>query len=98
MGQTEVLEDLNKGQVAKEFAAQNGIDTTILSKHQRKKTSCSSKKNIIGKEYSIPIPPSTQQVKEKWKEMIECGGIQLGIACSLYTIHKYMTKKRTSTC
>ena len=28
---------------------------------------------------------------------MECGGIQLGIACSLYTIHKYMTKKRTST-
>ena len=87
------IEGNNKGQVIKEFAAQNGLDTTTLSKYKRKKTRRSSKKKFTGKEYSIPIPPSAHQVKARWNQMIEQGEIQLGVACSPYTIHKYVVKQ-----
>ena len=50
------IEGKSKGQ----FATELQHKMAILSKHQRKKTSHSSKQKIIGKECLTPIVPSTQ--------------------------------------
>ena len=49
------------------------------------------KKKLPGKEISIPIPPTTQHMKESLVKMVLSGEIHLGEACSPQMLTKYLT-------
>ena len=68
----------NCGQVVKEFAALNDIDTDALDA-------------IKQPPRAIPIPPTTQHIKESWVKMVLSGEIHLGEACSPQKLTKYLT-------
>ena len=81
----------NCGQVVKEFVALNDIDTDALDAIKQPPRVRSMKKKLPGKEISIPIPPTTQHIKESWVKMVLSGEIHLGEACSPQKLTKYLT-------
>lgn len=84
----------NGGQVVKEFAVKNGINTATLSRYnEMKRRTRLAKKKFSGGKISIPVPPTVQAVKNNWKEMIASGKLLLGIPCSPYTVTRYKTEK-----
>ena len=87
------IEGHNKGQILKEFAAKNGINTAkvsacIVTKHTQK-----AKKKFPGGKVSIPVPPTTEVITVAWKKMVDSGELMLGIPCSPYTITSYRNDK-----
>ena len=87
------IEGHNKGQILKEFAAKNGINTAKISactitKHTRK-----AKKKFPGGKVSIPVPPTTEAITSAWKKMVDSGELMLGVPCSPYTITSYKNDK-----
>lgn len=64
---------MNGGQVVKDFAASNGINTNALD---NRTPSCQvhvQKKQMPGGEISIPVTPTTTDIQEEWLAKIESG-------------------------
>ena len=61
---------LNRGQVVKEFAIQNGIDVTSLDTHTYNGRSRASKKRFSKSDISMPAPPPADTIKAEWKRLI----------------------------
>ena len=64
IGQQHGITNKNKGQVAKEFATNLGIDPSILEGKTPKRRVRHAKKRLPGKEISIPVNPSIQIIEE----------------------------------
>ena len=79
----------NCGQVVKEFATLNGIDTEALDARKQPPRIRSMKKRLPGKEISIPMPPTPSLIKDTWRKTVESGEIHLGEPCSLQKLPKY---------
>ena len=83
------IEGHNKGQILKEFAAKNGINTAKVSARIETKHTRKAKKKFPGGKVSIPVPPTTEAITVAWKKMVDSGELMLGIPCSPYTITSY---------
>ena len=79
----------NAGQVVKEFAAKQGIDTSHIITPKRKPTLRPRRRKLPGSEVSIPSNPSIGAVDEEIGSMVSSGRFNLGEECAPYTITKY---------
>lgn len=51
-----------------------------------------SKKRLSGEEISCPVPPNSNEVKQKLNEMVDNGTLSLGLPCVPYTLSKHVVK------
>ena len=72
----------NRGQVLKEFARKNGLDTYALDGLAENRRTRAKKLKMPGNEISMPCTSTTQMVKEKWAADIEDGTYSIGIDCA----------------
>ena len=82
----------NRGQVCKEYVVKNtSIDlskftyVSALTPNRRKRV---SRKKLNGGDVSCPIPPTGDEVKKEWDNMVESGVLSLGIECVPYSVTK----------
>ena len=73
----------NKGQIVKEFAAVNGINTSKIRARTVIKHTRQAIKKLPGRKVSIS---KTEAIKSEWKKIIDSEKLMLGIPCSPYTI------------
>ena len=83
----------NGGQVVKQYAQQNGIDTIALDNRSPDRRLRSQHKRMPGGEVSIPCNPTPKSIKKSWSDMIESGELSLGEPCTPYTLTKYITRE-----
>ena len=76
----------NGGQVVKQYAQQNGIDTIALDNRSPDRRLRSQHKRMPGGEVSIPCNPTPKSIKKSWSDMIESGELSLGEPCTPYTL------------
>ena len=70
------LSTYNRGQIIKEFLAENGISAAFVS--QRIRTPRRSKKKLRGGRMSVPMLPPASKEKQKLKQRIDRGEFMLG--------------------
>ena len=87
----------NNGQVVKEFAEQNGIDTFQMDRRQPGTRMRARKLKMPGKDISVPSHLTPEQIKEDWLQMIQTGELTLGEQCHPCTIQKYHTSNGNVT-
>ena len=83
----------NSGQVVKQYAQQNGIDTLALDHRSPDRRLRSQHKRMPGGEISVPSNPTPKSIKKSWTDMIESGELSLGEPCTPYTLTKYVTRE-----
>ena len=68
----------NGGQIVKEFAKENGLDTTKLDNRKGGSRMRAKKLKMPGGEVSAPCHKTVEAVKEDWVKMIELESLLLG--------------------
>ena len=79
----------NCGQVVKEFAKKSGIDVQRLDGRTPGTRTPKRKRRLYGGEISVPVPPTTAQVRESWTDLVRTGQLSLGVPCSPFTLVSY---------
>ena len=86
----------NGGQVAKEYAEENGIDVFNLD-NRREKTRIIARKLKMTGGVSVPTHSTVTQIKEDFSKMITDGTLTLGEPCHPHTLVRYSTSGGTLT-
>jgi len=82
----------NGGQVAMEFAKENGSDVEVLGKSNSRQRNRSCKLKLPGANISVPTHRTVAQIKEDWQAVLEKGELTLGEQCHACTLYTYSTK------
>ena len=82
----------NRGQVAKEFATESGLDVCHLDGRQQSSRLQARKLRMPGGEVSVPSRRTVESIKQDWAKMIESGELTLGEPCYPHTITRYSLK------
>ena len=78
----------NRGQIAKEFAKENGLDTIKLDSRQPNQRMRAKLFKLPGGGVSVPTHQSTEANKQDWAKMIAEGELTLGEPCAPHTLTK----------
>ena len=81
----------NRGQVAKEFAKENGIDVFELDKRPENTRIRARKLRMPGGDISVPTHSTVEQIKENCSQMIVDGTLTLGEPCHPHLMVRYTT-------
>ena len=82
----------NNGQVLKEFADENGIDTFQLDKREKGTRVRAKKLRLPGNDISVPVHTAPDTIKQQVDDMIKSGEFMLGEQCNPNTIEKVTIK------
>ena len=72
----------NGGQIVKEFAAENGFDTTKLDRRTEKRRMRARKLKMPGGEISVPCHKTIEMIKFDTEDMLRSGELTLGEPCA----------------
>ena len=92
LGREFSIPDKNRGQVVKEFAAENGVNVFELDRRPANTRLRARKLRMPGGGISVPTHRTAEGVKEDWKQMIASGELTLAEPCHHQTITKYKVK------
>ena len=81
----------NGGQVAKEFAKENGIDVFALDQRSANTRVRARKLRMPGGSVSIPAHSTIQEIQEDIGQMLEHGTLTLGEPCHPHKLVRYTT-------
>ena len=83
----------NRGQVAKEFAKENSIDTSQLDQRPVSQRLRARKLRMPGGEVSVSAHQTADRIKNDWDKMIKNGTLLLGEPCYPQTLINYTLKQ-----
>ena len=75
------IKGANRGQIVKEFAAENGFDVEKLDGRTVGTRTRRRKLRMPGREISVPTHRTAEGIKEDWTAMINEGKLTLGEPC-----------------
>ena len=81
----------NGGQVAKEFAKENGIDVFCLDRRPENTRIRARKLRMPGGDISVPTHSTVEQIKDSCGQMIADGTLTLGEPCHPHLMVRYTT-------